>query len=307
MSKNFEPDKQFVDRLEWQLASEFRRAGRLRPAAGKVAVPRGIVAASLVAGVLLTGVAVSKAADIIKDSWRKKIEMARVETEVKLKGLQLASLREMAAGAASRAASGLIQEEDHLSMKLAADCASLELKRAELSRAEVEASGEMARDELYAPVVDGRDFVSERLKVESGIHALFLGSLERRVARFDSLAAKGLVQDEEAGRVRTELAFRKALIDKVLERLDLRRRFVAGELTAQEVEIKGRLAAADERLRQVRTKVASIEGQNERLRSLEARGLVTKTEVEQTRFALEAALAELNLAALEKDVLEKIK
>jgi multidrug resistance efflux pump len=307
MSKNFEPDKQFVDRLEWQLASEFRRAGRLRPAAGRVAVPRGVVAASLVVGVLLTGVAISKAADIIKDSWRKKIEMARVETEFKLKGLQLASLQKLAEQAAARVAIGLVHEEEYLALKLAADCAALDLKRSELNRQEVEASGEIARDELYAPIVDGRDFVSERLKLESEIHALNLGSLERRLARVDDLVAKGLVQDEELDQVRTDLAFRKTLIDKVLERLDLRKRFVAGELSAQEVEINGRISAADEHLRQVRAKVGSIQEQLERLMGLEARGLVSKTEVEQTRFALEAAKAELSLAALEKDVLEKVK
>lgn len=307
MSKNVEPDRQFVDRLEWQLASEFRRAGRLRPAAGKVAVPRGVVAASLVAGVLLTGVAVSKAADSIRDAWRKKIEMARVETEFKLKGLQLASLQKLAEQAAARVAIGLVHEEEYLALKLAADCAALDLKRSELNRQEVEASGEIARDELYAPIVDGRDFVSERLKLESEIHALNLGSLERRLARVDDLVAKGLVQDEELDQVRTDLAFRKTLIDKVLERLDLRKRFVAGELNAQEVEINGRISAADEHLRQVRAKVGSIQEQLDRLRGLEARGLVSKTEVEQTRFALEAAKAELSLAALEKDVLEKVK
>jgi multidrug resistance efflux pump len=307
MFKNVEPDRQFVDRLEWQLASEFRRAGRLRPAAGKVAVPRGVVAASLVAGVLLTGVAVSKAADSIRDAWRKKIEMARVETEFKLKGLQLASLQELAGQAAARVAIGLVHEEEYLALKLAADCAALDLKRSELNRQEVEASGEIARDELYAPIVDGRDFVSERLKLESEIHALNLGSLERRLVRVDDLVAKGLVQDEEFDQVRTELAFRKTLIDKVLERLDLRKRFVAGELNAQEVEINGRISAADEHLRQVRARVGSIQEQLERLRGLEARGLVSKTEVEQTRFALEAAKAELSLAALEKDVLEKVK
>jgi hypothetical protein len=307
MSKNFEPDKQFVDRLEWQLASEFRRAGRLRPAAGKVAVPRGVVAASLVAAVLLTGVAISKAADTIRDSWRKKIEMARVETEFKLKGLQLASLQELAGQAAARVAKGLIHEEEYLALKLAADCVALDLKRSELNRQEVEASGEIARDELYAPIVDGRDFVSERLKLESEIHALNLESLERRLARVEQLVAKNLFQDDELGRARTELALRKSLIDKVLERLDLRKRFVAGEMTAQEVEINGRISAADEHLRQVREKVGSIQEQLERLRGLEARGLVSKTEVEQTRFALEAAQAEMSLAALEKDVLEKIK
>ena len=84
MSKRFEPDTQFVDRLEWQLASEFRRREHLKPAPGRIAVPRSVAVLSLVAGVLLLGVAATKAADLIKDSWRKKIEVARLETEVKI-------------------------------------------------------------------------------------------------------------------------------------------------------------------------------------------------------------------------------
>ncbi len=74
MPKSFEPDGQFVDKLEWQLSSEFRRTSRLKPAAGRVAVPRWVVAFSLVAGVLLMGVAAIKASDSIKGAWRKKIE-----------------------------------------------------------------------------------------------------------------------------------------------------------------------------------------------------------------------------------------
>ena len=85
MSKRFEPDTQFVDRLEWQLATEFRRREHLKPAPGRIAVPRSLAVISLVAGVLLLGVAATKAADLIKDSWRKKIEVARLETEVKIK------------------------------------------------------------------------------------------------------------------------------------------------------------------------------------------------------------------------------
>ena len=98
MPKNFEPDSRFVDRLEWQLASEFRRKDRLKPAAGKVAVPRYVVALSLAAGVLLMGVAATKAADLIKDSWRKKIEVARLETEVKIKS----GLLDLQEGAAAK-------------------------------------------------------------------------------------------------------------------------------------------------------------------------------------------------------------
>ena len=61
-----------------------RRREHLKPAPGRIAVPRSLAVISLVAGVLLLGVAATKAADLIKDSWRKKIEVARLETEVRI-------------------------------------------------------------------------------------------------------------------------------------------------------------------------------------------------------------------------------
>ena len=124
MTKTYEPDSQFVERLEWQLASEFRRTNRLKPSAGKVAVPRRMVVATLLVGVLLTGVAVIKAAEYIKDSWRKKIEVARVETEVKLRKARLEFTREEASTAKTRFSTGLIQEEEYQVTKLAVDKAA---------------------------------------------------------------------------------------------------------------------------------------------------------------------------------------
>ena len=44
MSEIYEPEERFVERLEWQLSSEFRRKNRLRYPSGKIAVPRRMVA-----------------------------------------------------------------------------------------------------------------------------------------------------------------------------------------------------------------------------------------------------------------------
>ena len=82
MPKNLEPDSQFVDKLEWQLSSEFRRMSGLKPAAGKVAVPRWVVAFSLVAGVLLMGVAAIRRRTPSRGPGGKRLEVARLETDV---------------------------------------------------------------------------------------------------------------------------------------------------------------------------------------------------------------------------------
>ncbi len=95
MSKNYEPENQFLERLEWQLSSEYRRTSRLKSSPEKIALSRRLVAVSLMVGILMTGVAMIKATEYIKDSWRRKIEIARIETEVKLKEAHLESTREM--------------------------------------------------------------------------------------------------------------------------------------------------------------------------------------------------------------------
>lgn len=306
MSKNYEPDNQFLDKLEWQLSSEYRRTNRLKSPAGKIAVPRWMVAASLVVGILMTGVAVTKAADYIKDSWRKKIEIARVETEVELKKVHLESIREMAYDVKMRVSNGLIREDEFQAMKLAEENAELDLKRSLLNLEEVKMSGEIPRNELYAPMVGGRDFVSERLTIEKKEIDLVMEHLGIHLERIKQLVEQSMVRGDEMNQIQMELANRKVMIDKIQQRLDLRTRFLAGEITAQEVEIQERMTGAERNLYMAQSKVDALNEQLKRLKNLEVRGEISHAEVAQLQYALDAAQAELKLATLEMDVLEKL-
>jgi hypothetical protein len=307
MTKTYEPDNRFVERLEWQLASEYRRANRLKAAPGKVAVPRRMVVVTLVAGVLLAGVAAIKAADYIRDSWRKGLEIARVGTEVQLKKAHLESTREMAARAETLASSGLIREEESQVLKLGVLKAALDLDKSLLNLDEVKASGVAPRDELYAPVLGGRDFVTERLKIQIKDVERDLELLGNRLDRSKQLVELGVVSGEELDRIQAEIAARKTTVDETRKRIDLRKRYVAGEVTAQEVEIGDRMAVAEKNLHQAQTKVDSLMKQMERSEAQEAVGLVSPRETSQLRYALDAAQAELKLAALEVDVLSRVK
>lgn len=307
MNKVNEPDSRFVERLEWQLASEFRRANRLKLSPPKVAVSRRMIAVTCVVGALLAGVAVIKAADYIKDSWRKKIEVARAETEVKLKRAQLEFAREMAAQTETRFSNGLIQQEEYQLMQLSAEMAALELEKSLSLLDEVNSSGEAPRNELYAPVLSGRDFVSERLKLEIKELELDQEALTRRGVWFGQLVGQSMIAADQLDALRAEIAARKGQIEKTQVRLGLRTRFLAGEVTAQEVEILDRVAAAEGKLEEAWAKVDSLKERMERLQALETKGLISKTLVQQLRYALDSAQAELSLAALEKDILEKVK
>jgi multidrug resistance efflux pump len=307
MNRIQEPDNEFLDRLEWQLSSEYRRTNRLKPTSGKIAISRKVVALAAMVGILMIGVAMTKAADYIKDSWRKKIEIARVQTEVELKKVQLESIRGMASDIKSRVSNGLIREDEYQAMQLEVENAELDFKRALLNLEEVKMSGDTPRNELYAPLVSGRDFVSERLEIEKKEAQLHMEQLSIQAERVQQLVQQMMVRGDEADHIQSDVANQKMQIDKIQQRLDLRARFLAGEITAQEVEIKDRMTGAERNLQLARSRVETLMKEFQRMQILEARGEVSHTEVAQLQYALDAARAELKLATLEMDVLEKLK
>jgi hypothetical protein len=307
MNEIYEPDGKFVERLEWQLALECRRTSRLKSSA-KMAISRRAVALTIVVGAVMTGVAMIKAADYIKDSWRKKIEIARAETDVKLKKAHLDLRRELASKAETQVSNGLIPQEEYLVMKHAAERSALALEESLLNLDEVKASGEVPRNELYAPVVGGRDFVSERLKlnqkvIESNVQLL----RSRYEQRLKQKVEKGLAPGDQMDEFQATIAAREKMIDEIQNRLDLRKHFVAGDITAREVEVKDLITVAEGKLRQWQSTVDSMKKRLDRLQTLQAGGLTSKAEPEQLQFSLNAAQTELKLATMEIDILKKVK
>jgi hypothetical protein len=307
MPKSFEPDSQFLDKLEWQLSSEFRRMGRLKRAAGKIAVPRWVIAFSLGAGVLLMGVAAIKAADSIKGAWRKRIEIAKLETDLKVKRAFLEFKKESASKAETRASLGVISEDEYLTMKLEVERSALDLEGSLLDLDEVKASGETPRDELYAPAVDGHDFVSARLAIQKKLVELDLGSRRGQIERLRQRVDLGVYPRDGLDEALASTAVQEGVIGDIEKRLDLRKRFLAGTITAEEVEIQDRMIAAERDLRQAQSTVDSMKRRLESLQAKAAVGMISDTEVHQAQFGLDYAQARLSLALLEKDILSKIK
>jgi multidrug resistance efflux pump len=307
MTETHEPDSQFLDRLEWQLSSEYRRTNRLKSSPGKIAVSRRVGALACVAGIVLTGVAIVKAADYIQDSWRKKIEIARAETQVKLKTAHLESREKMAAQLEKKVSEGLIREEEYQAIRTAAEKAGLDLKKSQLNLEEVKISGVAPRDELYAPKVGGRDFVSERLRIEKKSLELDRELLARRGERFEQLFEKGMISGHEMVPVRADIAALEVAIRNIQKQLDLRKRFVDGEITALEVEILDLITCAERNVNTAQSRVEALNTQLKRLKNLESRGMILTSEFNQLQYDLYAAETELQLATLELDVLEKIR
>jgi outer membrane protein TolC len=308
MSDRFEPDAKFVDRLEWQLASEFRRREHLKPAPGRIAVPRPIFVIGLAAGVLLLGVAATKAADLLKDSWRKRIEVARLETEVKIKTAFLDFKELRFRQAEEKFKAGLIGADGLHGNRLARGNAVFEVEKALLDLEEVRASGQAPRDELHAPLVDGRDFVSERLEARK--RALESDILLRRgrtegywKQRFDL----GLIAESELEDRRAMVAVQETELEAVETRLGLRRQILSGALSAEQLEIRIRMAEAEKELGAARREIGSMKKHLDTQQAQFLAGLITEEEMRGTRMVLDAAQARAEQALQEIEILKKIR
>jgi outer membrane protein TolC len=121
------------------------------------------------------------------------------------------------------------------------------------------------------------------------------------------MVEKGLVPGYEMEDFQASLADQEAEIENARERLDLRKQFVAGNLSAQEVEIQGRITVAEGKLRRAKSMVNSLKKQMDRAQALTAKGLTPDASVDGLLFGLNAAQAELTLATLEIDILKKVK
>jgi hypothetical protein len=308
MSNRFEPDTKFVDRLEWQLASEFRRRDQLKPAPGRVAVPRSVAALGLAAGIILMGVAATKAADLIKDSWRKKIEVARLETEVKIRRAFLDFKELRFRQAEEKFKAGLIGEDGLHGNRLAKGNAVFELEKALLDLEEVRASGQAPRDEIHAPLVDGRDFVSERLEARK--RALESDILLRRgrtegywKQRFDL----GLISESELEDRRALVAVQETELEAVETTLGLRRQILAGALSSEQLEIRIRMAEAEKKLAAARREIDSMKRHLDTQQAQFLAGLIAEEEMRGTRMVLDAAQAQESLALQEIEILKTIR
>jgi hypothetical protein len=309
MSDTYEPDSRFMEKLEWQLTSEFRRRNRMK-IPGKIAVSRGAFTLAVVAGVLLTGIAMTKATDLIKESWRKKIEVAKAEMDVRLSTALAVFNKERSAKAQAEVSNGSMRQEDYQVIKLFADISALNLEKSQLNLKEVEASGEAPRNEIYAPVVGGRDFVGERLGIEKRLCEV---SIELSRARIEQRSKQ--VEDKDMARRfpfqrnenQTVITSEEASLESVERRIDLREKFISGQLSARDAEIQDRIAVAERDLRQAQAEVDFMMKQLAQNQAIKSKETNQEKQVQALQFGIQAAREQVALASLVIETLKKVK
>jgi hypothetical protein len=289
-----EPRQAFVDQLE-ELVRAAEQKARL-PANGPQPLSRRLLllAAGIIAIVsaALGGSAVVVAYQVQRTDLRQRL-VATYEERVALEEQRLALTRETLRDRESRSARGIENEDALLELRSRLTEVATAVQLVQLKLSEVRLTSQEPVMSASAPLVSGRDFVTERWQLERTVPQAALekerSRLQAAKTRFD--VGMGKVGDvEQAGLRVIEI---EEAIEAIGRKLSIRQAFLKGLLSPAMADLRVLEAEAE---RQSRTLVRRIELANQQLKDLQ-----TKVEI-GTLPAIEFSAARLRVQELQLDL-----
>ena len=239
-TESHEPTPEFRAHLEWQIETALRRESRLaRPVTGRA---RQMVAALIVVAALATGGIAGIAAGRVQDARQRDqlIEVARSEEAVVRLRLELAQAnfdrarRQFEVGMAGRE-SVRDAEQQLQAMKAAA-------MRIQLDMEEIRATSAAPRNDLDAPLVGQRDFMKDRLTLDLQTAQQALAAAEQNAAQVTERFKVGVAPGAAQLQAEAELAVARDRLQLLIGTLDLRQRYLKGEIKADALAAAARQA-----------------------------------------------------------------
>ncbi len=307
MNTNQDADPDFVKALEWQLRSSLRRneAAAETPRRFRMAWSKVLVSVALVAGSMFLGAAGTYAVTHEDDRAARELLIAKIQAQLEIAEMLHAHHAQALAEKQPLVEKGYIAESEISRLELPIVSSESEIQRRRLELEEVSITGREPNNALSAPLVDGRDFVTARLKTEARPIERQLAIAAKELDRLRKLAEAAIVLAYEVDVAEARYQRIAASLDELRRRQSLRARFLADELTPKEVE----LHALQEQARVARETAAlqllAMAEQLEHHRILYEKGIVGRAEVSEMEIALQSLQAQIRLAELELQILEK--
>ncbi len=302
MKADATPDPNFVQSLEWQLRRELRRADRFAPAQSPASRRWALMAVLLLASGLV-GAAGMGAAQQVQVARRAepvlKLMDARAQAAAKVRESAAAVLADAQASfRAGRTAEGRVSvAEARLS-----DAESL-AARAALDLEETRLSGQPPRDELSAPLVKTRDFVSERLRLVLTARQQHLTLAEGSLKRAQTLHSAGAASIATVSAAQLAKHLAEIDVQETSARIAARQRFLAGTEDAAQVERSDLQTLADHRVLRAQERTNAAQKSMETTRLLHSAGRVSTDELRTAEEALAEVQWELTIAQSEAAIL----
>jgi hypothetical protein len=196
---------------------------------------------------------------------------------------------------------GVANDTDLIAMTTEVRQAESESVSRRLDLEEVQISGDEPENALWAPRIDGRDFVTERLLVDRRVLGVRVEAIGQMIERIS--ARPNTVDASETVGLEFELRNTDSDIRLIDERLALRQSFLAGDVTAEEIEILLNLRESETQKRKAVLQMEMAVRELDRIRVLKENNFVTSAELQEAELALRSAQLVLRLADLRMKLL----
>ena len=295
-----EPTPAFRAHLEWQIATALRRESRLTAPVGRDQPWR---VAALVFLALMLGGAAGIASGRIQDARQRSSLTESVNAEMQLMETRLQLAEAEYQDARRRYELGTAGRDTLTAAEQQVREATAALRRLQLDLAEIRLTASSPRNELTAPLVGQRDFVRDRLLLELEKTERALAAAEQRTQAVRErieigTASKAALAQAEAERLRATSEMR--LLQRQIE---LRKQFLQNKLDAEQITREQRRTELTLRAQLAESELAAAQDRLSELRRGADVGMVGELEVKRAEVALLERQIELQRLRREVDAL----
>ncbi len=229
------PTPEFERFLEWQVTTAVQRQARFaEPARPAYAKYFGV--AALVVVSILVGAGGVTAAGRIQANEQMKLLLAQQASEVLVAQMQVDVAKKTAELLKSQAEVGVATLGAAADAALNLQRAELMLKRAALGTEEIGASGRAVQDDLSSPLVGKRDFVTERLLIDTQASGLLVRAAADKLKRVKTRFEVGVATEVELAAAQSEMTRAGWNARNLAVLSEMRRQFVLGKIKAADMK-----------------------------------------------------------------------
>ena len=309
MQDQHTPRNGFIDRLEWQISSELRRRHRTGPATWLPSSP--LKAAAAVVFLVLVSMGIGGAAvaaavqaqdsarrDALVSGYERRVDLARQRLALNTSHLQMWE-RDVAIG--------VKRPEDVQVARLQVAEAEAMLTMLELDLQEVRQTGREPIADISAPLVSGRDFVTERLQASLRAPEQELTFARERGRAIRRRMEVGLATVTDLAESEARVLELEAAVASIRRKLDIRRAFVAGQIPAAQADLRVIESEAEQRVKALEPRIALARKHIAQAQRRFEVGVATHVDLAEARLKLseleaDLAKAQLDLALIRKKI-----
>ncbi len=288
----------FRAHLEWELTRAIRREARFGARISRLS--HRLRSVAVVVACLAVGFAANLAHAQVQVTTRRDSLLASAQADLQLLQMRLDLAQREAEAARKKAAVGVVMPSDVERAEAAAQSLDARVKAEELNIAEIEQTKLPPRDDLNSPLVDGRDFVSQRLQLQLMTAQRQLQAAENALADAQRKSNVGLGSQVTEDEQRVRVAQARAAMADAASQLALRKQFLAQKTSVDVLSRELERSRLDQELEVTRlqvelarTRVAAAERQQKAGAADDLDVMKAQVELKQSQLQLQRLAAQL--------------